>query len=207
MIVTYNKGLGVTGSQIVGAAGSAVMSAGAAVAMLAPASGPLAPIIAAVGGLIALAGVLGVGNGCGQTCIQATSIVNQAEPAFKENLDEYESGQISQSQGISNYNAGQTAIEQACGAIPGSAGQNCVSDRFTPGGCKWNATSQPYPSSPAVGECWNWYSGYYLPLTQPAQNPYVGETISGSTIVSDLTSSPVIFVVAAVAAGLVITHL
>ena len=206
MIVT-NKGLGVTGSQIVGAAGSAVMSAGAAVAMLAPASGPLAPIIAAVGGLIALAGVLGVGNGCGPTCVQATSIVNQAEPAFEENLSEYESGQISQSQAISNYNAGQTAIAQACGAIPGSAGQNCVSDRFTPGGCKWNATSQPYPSSPAVGECWNWYSGYYLPLTQPAQTPYQGETISGSTVVSDLTSSPLVLVAAAVAAGLVITHL
>ena len=79
----------------------------------------------------------------------------------------------------------QTAVEQACGQITGAAGQNCVSDRFTPGGCKWKATSQPYPSSPAVGSCWNWDSGYRIPLTQPSVTP----TVSASTnVASSLTS-------------------
>lgn len=199
MIVTA-RGLGAsTGSTIVGATGGAAgatigaLSASPAVLSFLGLSAAAGPIGIAVGALVAagaaIASALGLGAGCGQTCIEATNVVNQAEPVFVQNVEQYETGQIDQTTAIANYQQMQTAVEQSCGAISGAAGTNCISDRFTPGGCKWKATSQPYPSSPPVGSCWNWYSGYYLPLTQPSVTPYASTSTSASSIVGDVTDT------------------
>lgn len=188
MIATANRGLGSAGSQAV-VAGSqlayptAILIGGAAAG----------PIGLAVGGLIALgatlAGALHIGEGCGPTCVQATSVVNQAEPTFQMNLDGYQQGVIDQNTALSNFNAMWLAIEQACGAIPGVAGQNCVSDRQA-GACKWKDSN---------GNCWNWWVGYHDPLLQPSKVPYQGA--SGSSAITSL-GSPLIIGGIALALGL-----
>lgn len=184
MISYYQRkhgGMGSTGSNVVTAVGGTIMSA----AVLA---GPAAPLVAAVGALVALGGVMAgalhIGEGCGPTCIQATQIVNQAEPTFKMNLDAYEAGTIDQSTAVSNFQQMWTAVQQSCGAIPGVAGQNCVSDRAA-GSCKWKDN----------GNCWNWDIGYHQPLLSPATVPYSGGTgISTSNIIGTLTSNPMLLV-------------
>lgn len=150
MIVTP-RGMGSTGSSVVVGVGGAIASASAL-------AGPAAPLVAAIGGVVALAGIvagaLHVGEGCGPTCIQATSIVNQAEPLFRQNVELYQSGQEDQGLALLNFNQLWTAVQQSCGAIPGAAGANCVSDRAA-GSCKWKDAS---------GQCWNWDIGYRQPL-------------------------------------------
>lgn len=178
MIVYPHMGIGSVGSAVTQSVGGAVASA----SLLA---GPAAPIVAAVGGLIALAGtVVGaihLGEGCGPTCVQATQIVNQAEPVFKQNLDAYENGILDQQSALANFNNMWTAIQSTCGAIPGKAGQDCVGDRRE-GACKWNDN----------GSCWNWFVGYRDPLLKPANTPYQNQNslVGGSG--ESLLSSPLL---------------
>ena len=197
-MMVNTRGMGTPGNVIVGAVGGTaaatagtIFSSTALMSMLGI-SAAAGPVGLAVAGLVAagaaIASALGVGSGCGQACINASNIVNQAEPTFKANLDAYENGTIDQATAISNFNQMWVAIQQACAGIPGGAGTNCVADRQQ-GACKWKATSQPYPSSPAVGECWNWYSGYYTPLTYPPVNASVSSTSSVGSSVSDLVST------------------
>lgn len=187
MLVTANQceglgcvGLGTTGGISTGkVAMTALASSLATAAAVTPP--PANAILAAAAGIVAALNALGIGQGCGQTCIQATAIVNQAEPAFLANVQQYENGQISQAQAQQTWNNLWQAVQGSCAAIPGQAGQDCVSDRAE-GSCKWKQTANGdtlgLPGVPAVGECWNWYNGYYVPLTYPAVN--VAPTISGS---------------------------
>jgi hypothetical protein len=171
-------GMGSTGSNVGTAVGGTIMAAS-------PLAGPAAPVVAAVGALVALgsqiAGALHIGEGCGTTCIQATNVVNSAEPTFKMNLDAYEAGTIDQPTAQSNFQQMWTAVQQSCGAIPGVAGQNCIGDRQE-GSCKWKDK----------GQCWNWFVGYSDPLGKPATVPYSG--VSTGSIVSDLTNNPMLLV-------------
>ena len=146
----------------------------------------------AAAGVAKILAALGVGEGCGSTCIQATSIVNNAEPAFLANVQQYEAGQITQSQAIDTYNNLWSALAVACHAIPGTAGQTCLSDRQQ-GACTWKQTSDGdtlgLPGVPAVGECWNWYLGYYVPLTYPPVNAPAASAGSSAGSSSTGTSS------------------
>lgn len=171
--------------------GQGVSVAGGTIASVAPLTGPAAPIVAAVGGIVAAVGqimnMLGVGTGCGEPCIAATNVVNQAAPVLQQNLDGYENGIIDQTTAISNYNQVWNSIVQACSRIPGDPGINCVGDRQQ-GACKWNQTGQPqYPGQPAYGECWNWYEAYYKPLLLPAVNAPTNTT-NTSSLVSDVSN-------------------
>lgn len=135
---------------MLGSAGSSAgIVVGGSVASAAPLAGPAAPIVAAVGGLIAaasaVAGALHIGEGCGQTCIDATRIVNQAEPVLEQNVAEFQSGTIDKQTALNNFNQVWLAIQQSCGAIPGAAGINCVGDRQR-------------------GGKWDWFSYYYDPI-------------------------------------------
>lgn len=134
---------------------------------------PANAILAAAAGIAATLGALGVGEGCGSTCVQATSIVNQAEPAFLANVQQYERGEITAEQAQQTWGNLWQAVETSCAAIPGAAGQDCVSDRAD-GACKWRQTSTSpllgLPGEPEEGECWNWKSGYFDPLTHPPVN-------------------------------------
>lgn len=165
-------------------------------------------ILGAAAAIVSILSAAGVGQGCGQTCIQATSIVNRAEPAFLANVQQYENGEISQAQAQQTWNNLWLAVQGSCAAIPGPAGQDCVNDRAQ-GACKWrqtpNGDTLGLPGVPQVGECWNWYSGYYEPLTYP---PVVSN--SGSPAQSSATPGVVgnnntfLFIVAAVVTALAI---
>ena len=181
-MIVHPQGLGSAGSNAGTAVGGAVAAAGGLV------SGtiiglPAGAVMAAVGGLIALgstiAGALHIGEGCGPTCIQATQIVNQAEPTFKVNLDAYENGVIDRATAVSNFNQMWVAIQQSCGAIPGTAGADCVGDRKE-GACKWKDN----------GECWNWFVGYRDPLLKDPTNAPVVST--SSSTVGEIDSSLII---------------
>lgn len=181
-----HNGLGAGGNQIISMGGSLVGSVmGSTAALWGPLVGVTGPVGAAIAGLVAagaaIAGALGVGEGCGPTCVQATQIVNNAEPTFRANLAAYENGQIDQATAISNYQQMQNAVTQACSGIPGDAGSRCVSDRFPPSACTWKNN----------GQCWNWYTGYYLPLEQPSTTPMVSGV---SSSVSSLVSNPMVLV-------------
>jgi hypothetical protein len=174
-------------------AGGVVSSIGAATAGLAPIGGPVAPLVFAIAGLEVLAGQLlnafGVGEGCGPTCVQATQIVNQVEPLLKQNVTLYQSGQEDQPTALNNWGRLWGVVTQGCNAIPGAAGQNCISDRQA-GACK--------PEWKTNGQCWNWDIGYHQPLlVAPINNPAPLDTISGgsaSGVVSELTSNPMVLV-------------
>lgn len=146
--VNGDRGLGSAGSSIVQSVGGSVLAA-------APLAGPTMPFVAAAGALIALAGTIAgalhIGEGCGPTCVQATSIVNQAEPILKQNVAAFQAGQISRTDALNLFNQIWTAVEQSCGAIPGAAGQNCIGDRQR-------------------GGKWDWFSYYYDPIANSPDN-------------------------------------
>jgi hypothetical protein len=168
---------------------------------------PASLILLAASGVAKVLAALGIGEGCGVTCTQATAIVNQAEPAFVANVMQYEAGQITQQQAIDTYNNLWSAMAVACHAIPGTAGQTCLSDRQQ-GACTWKQTADGdtlgLPGVPDVGECWNWYLGYYVPLTYPPVNALVGsvgaQTAGGSS--SSSTGSVATSSTGSVATGL-----
>lgn len=160
-------------------------------AAAAPLSGPAAPFLLAAAAIAKTLAALGVGAGCGATCIQATNLVNGAEPNFLANVQQYENGQITQEQAQANYQALVQAMQAGCSAIPGQAGQSCFSDRFGSGSCKWKQTANGdtlgLPGVPAVGECWNWELGYGAPLNYPPVNAPAAASATGE--VSSVLSS------------------
>ena len=143
------------------------ISAGLAVPLI---GGAIAGVTIAIQELIA-------NSGCGQTCIVASNIANQAEPLLKQNLDAFEAGQISKTEALNNFDSLWSAYVQAeSNTSLGNAGKTGISDRQA-GSCKWKATSQPYPLSPAVGACWNWFNGYRDPIAN-APDATVSDSIS-----------------------------
>jgi hypothetical protein len=176
------RGLGATQATMDFNAAASALSTAAAVT-----PPPANVILIAAAGVAKVLSALGIGSGCGVTCTQATAIVNNAEPAFLANLQQYEAGQITQAQAQATYNSLWQAMTVACAAIPGSAGADCISDRQE-GACHWNATgTPPTPYSPADGQCWNWYLAYYVPLTYPATN---AAAVAPSTSVATSSSGP-----------------
>jgi hypothetical protein len=163
----FVDGLGAQ-SAILPAAGSAAAGTGA----LITAAGGAAlagPIGAVVGAALAILGVLGVGGGCGQSCIAASNDANAIEVALKANLAAFLAGQISQATALANFQALWLQLQEGCAQVGGSAGQACISDRQA-GACKWetspggwDAASCTYTAPGAAGSgntCWNWDVGY-----------------------------------------------
>ena len=119
--------LSTTDNQIASAAASAAVLTGT---ML---GGPLGGAIA---GAIAETGILlaNLFSGCGQTCTEATEIVNQAEPLLQQNLEQYLSAPVHyaslQAGALNNFNLTWNALVSACGnPALASAGTNCIADR------------------------------------------------------------------------------
>lgn len=172
----------------------AFQSAAAALAAAAPLSGPAAPFLAAGAALLSLLGALGIGSGCGQTCVAATNVVNQAEPLLLANLQAYENGQITQAAAQAVYTQVWNFVQQSCQSIPAPGGTQCISDRQQ-GACTWKQTSTsvllPYvgEGEPATGQCWNWYVGYYVPLTYPPLNAPSASVVSDGAASSTAASS------------------
>lgn len=130
-----NSGLISTGVTTTGGILAAAIPAVAAVPFI-------GPIIAGVAVLI---GVLGIGNGCGGTCTEATQVVNQAEPALKANLEAAQATvaangcltEAEQQTLIANFNSVWNQVKQQCGQIPAPGGTQCISDRQSGGKYDW----------------------------------------------------------------------
>jgi hypothetical protein len=172
--------------------------------ILAQSTAQAAALIGWVGGPVGYAiaqaaaqiGVLlaNVFSGCGDTCVEATNIANQAEPLLLKNLQTYLSAPVHyaslQAAFLNNFDMTWNALKQACSNPSlGAAGQSCISDRqegscaykTSPGG--WANGVYTYPGANGSGStCWNWFVGYRDPI---ANDPtVVPDPVGGSAAVS-----------------------
>lgn len=151
-------------------AASTALATGTAATILGLSPALAIPIIGAamVGVTIAVIGLIKLSKGCGQTCIVTSQWANQAEDLLKQNLAAYLALPVprprsAQNTALSNYNVVVARLTQMCSdPATGPAGQRCISDRAA-GACVWRDAS---------GACWNWDSGYRVPI---ASDPNVAD--------------------------------
>lgn len=145
------------------------------------ASGTLAaavPVIGAIAGgvLLAYASLKNLFSGCGQSCIQATQIVNQAEPYLKQNRDAFLAHPTvtNQKAALSVFDQTWARVVQLCSnPALGEAGQRCISERQAGGSAPW---------CPTTTGC-DWFILYRNPIAQ-----YSG-TLIDDTPVGQVTGS------------------
>lgn len=134
-------------------------------------------------------------SGCGSTCTQATTIVNQVEPYLQQNNQLYFGNPNrttgDQANALATVQQIFALIQQQCGAAAlGVAGQNCISERLGSGmasgssSCTFGLTTEdeypPYSSVPyPVGVCWNWVLAYYDPILNDV--PPGGDAVATGT--------------------------
>src|ERR1700679_1357382 len=183
-------------SQIANAAASGAVLVGTA------AGGPLG---AAIAGAIAQTGVLlaNIFAGCGNTCVEAADLANQAEPLLQQNLDQYMSAPVHyqslQEAALANFNDTWSSVVSACSnPALGSAGQACVADRqsgachytTSPGGWQQQGGEWVYVNPGAEGRgytCLNWFVGYHDPI---ANDPtVVPDPVPGAADLTGLLST------------------
>jgi len=139
--------------------------------------------------------VEGLFSGCGQTCTEATTIVNQVEPYLVQNNEAYFTNPnrtvTDQQNALATAQNIFAVVVSKCGVSAlGAAGQACVQDRFG-NTCKFGLTTEneypPYCSVPyPVGVCWNWTLAYYNPILNdvPPGGAGTSLTSSGSSLSS-----------------------
>lgn len=187
-------------SQIVSTGAAATGSLIAAFTLTGAAAGPLGAAIGAAAGLIAQV-LVQVFKGCGNTCVEATSIANQVEPVLQQNLAAYMAEPVHyqslQAAYLNNFDTAWAALVQNCSnpALQ-SAGQNCITDRQR-GSCAyktssggWNGKTYTPPGANGSGSaCWNWFVGYRDPI---ANDPNVvpDPSASGSSVLSSVGINP-----------------
>jgi len=146
-------------------------------------------ISALVGVGIAIANLF---KGCGQSCIQATSIVTQAQSILAQMLATYVSTPVRyasvQAAALATFDSTWSAVLTACGNPQlGAAGQHCITDREE-GACTWKASpggwnsDGSYTSWGPAGSgtsCWNWFSGIRDMI---ASDPFVQPDPPGATV-------------------------
>ena len=189
-----------TNQTIAQGAASAASLTGVLIGALAaiPIAGPIAAAIAGIGVLLA-----NVFAGCGNTCVEATNLANQAEPLLDQNLQTYMSAPVHyaslQAAALNNFALTWNALVQGCSnPALGSAGKACISDRqqggchyqTSPGGWQQQNGQWIYVNPGAQGSgstCWNWFVGYHDPI---ANDPtVVPDPVPGGAAVSSLLSS------------------
>jgi hypothetical protein len=169
-----------------------------------------AAVAALVGIGIAIANVF---KGCGQTCIQATSIANQAGALLVQNVNAYTGSPIRtvsmQAAALNTFDTTWQALQQACGwnadgsyvqGALGAAGQRCVTDRqrgactwkASPGGWNADGTFTPWGAAGSGNACWNWFIGMRDPIAndpnvQPDPTPSVTSDVS--SVVSSIPAT------------------
>jgi hypothetical protein len=143
----------------------------------APFAGPAAPIVAIVGAVVVVAGqimsLIGLGDGCGQTCVATSQWANQASAQLDALMAAYFGSpvrnQSTQAAALAAFDAIWAKLQQLCGqAGTGQAGVNCIADRQA-GACKWKALPPAWPGEPATGACWNWFNAYRDPIANDTQ--------------------------------------
>lgn len=191
---TWGLGAAAT-STVMESAGASLLGTAGSILALSPTTGPLAPFVAAAAGVAALLATLGIGSGCGQSCVLSSQYANQAEAALAQNIQAYFAqpaprDPTSQATAEALFTQVWDDLEAQCNnASLGSAGQNCISDRQE-GACTWKQTTTspllPIPGEPQPGECWNWWNGYYDPIKN---DPDVAPASVASTATGDVGSA------------------
>lgn len=140
-------------------------------------------------------------QGCGVTCTETTTIVNQAEPLFQQNVQAYLAIPVGtrttsiQAAYLNNFQTLWNSLESACGnSAYGQAGVNCLLDRnqnecyykTSPGG--WQQINGVWQYVPpglngSGNVCWNWWVGYHDPIST---DPTV---ISDAALTNELTGA------------------
>ena len=164
-LASTRRGLGATGGQEIAASGGVLLSA-------APFTGPAAPFLAIAGGIAEFLGAMGVGSGCGSTCVLSTQYANQAEALLQQNIAAYFAiasprPLSAQTAALANFTTiWNDFVTQCHNPALGSQGQTAISERQA-GSCAWKqpASSVPPWGVPAAGACWNWWSGYHDPIS------------------------------------------
>jgi len=191
-----------TGSAVAGGVAAGLSVAAASTAAVCP------PCSAAFALGSALTGIITkMAQGCGPTCVDASNYVNEVEPYFLQNVQNYASTPIRtksfQALHLSNFDNAYNALVQKCQQIGGAGGTNCIKDRQS-GACKWKASPWVWNSDGTLtlagpagsgSQCWNWVYGYRDAI---AQDPYAvaddystgsAGSAAGSSAISALTSS------------------
>ncbi len=198
-VYPYNLG-SVAPQQIagaVGAAGGAITSTLVSLSVITGPVGLAAGAIIAAG--VAIFNVLeSAFSGCGQTCVAATTVVNQLEPLLQNNVDAYMASPIHyysmQQQALANFDSTWQRVVAGCSSPAlGAAGQRCISDRQV-GACKyqtspggWNGGIYTAPGKSGSGSaCWNWFVGYRDPI---ANDPSVVPDPTGTTTSAPITQT------------------
>jgi hypothetical protein len=194
----------------IAAAGAATTGSLMAAMGVSAAAGPIGlAVSAAIGIGIAVAELF---KGCGQSCIDATNIVNQAEPLFQQNVAAYLAVPVGQRTKslqagyLNNFDTLWQGLVNACNGVGGKGGAGCISGRdrngcdykVSPGGWQningqWTLVDNGPNGSGDM--CWNWFVGYRDPI---AKDPTVvpdsavlgtANTTSGSNPVSNVLDS------------------
>lgn len=162
-----------------------------------PVVGTAIAAIVAVG--IAVANMF---KGCGQTCVAASNIANQADALMTQNVNAYTSSSVRyvsmQQAALNTFDTTWAALQQACGNPQlASAGQRCITDRQR-GACTWKASQGGWNADGtfthwgAAGSgdvCWNWFVGMRDPI---ANDPFVQPdptSSTASTVVDGISNS------------------
>lgn len=170
-------------TQLAGAGASAIVAS-----VLGPAAAA-GPIGIAIGGAVLaitqLSGTIShLIDGCGQSCVQATDIVNQAETYVQQIAAAYWQAPTRtksfQAWTLQQLDAIFAKVAQLCGQIGGTAGANCVKERLTRGYRPPWCTDLNVPLS----QCGGWYDVTYDPIANDAgvQPDPSGLGISGTQI-------------------------
>ena len=168
---------------------------------IAPATGPAAPFVAAAGGIAELVGAVSrLFQGCGATCTEATTIVNQVEPYLVQNNQIYFTNPNrttgDQQAALATFEQIWATVQQNCGNSQlGQAGQNCINERGPNAtNCTFGKTTAneypPYCSVPyPVGVCWNWFLAYYDPILNDVPPGGAGVATGSSSSSAAVTST------------------
>jgi len=186
------RGLGAaTGGQEISAAGGVLLSA-------APFAGPAAPFFAIAGGIAEFLGAMGVGSGCGSTCVLSAQYANQAEALLQQNIAAYFAiasprPLSAQTAALANFSTVWNDFVQQChNPALGSQGQTAISERQA-GSCAWKqpAASVPPWGVPPAGACWNWWAGYHDPISSDSDvyDDSVGAAVSNAAAAASSTLS------------------
>lgn len=133
--VVYRRGMGdMTRTNLAKSSGALV---GSSIMALSPLAGPAAPFVALAG--LAVTGLSNlfatVFSGCGQTCVQASQLVDKVFTDYwKPNLEQYMAlpvrNRAAQQAALAVFDYGWSMILQGCGdPALGDAGKRCISER------------------------------------------------------------------------------
>jgi hypothetical protein len=175
-------------------AASTAAATGSTAAILGMAPALAVPIIgAALVGVATVVALLIKNSGCGITCVETSQWANQAEPYLKQNADAYFAlpsprTRSQQTAALNVFDTVWARLQQLCGQPgTGNAGARCISDRQS-GSCKWKATgTPPWPGSPAVGSCWNWFNAYRDPIAN--DTGVVDDSVAASNVATGAVTS------------------